>query len=65
MGQSDRDPRKIDQNLYWNLHIQILYMYQHKCVAQLEKLNYGTITTYLRKGFAYRCEIPSEQKQGF
>ena len=56
MGQSDLDPRKIDLNLYGNLPIEILYQYEY--VAQLEKLNYGTITTCLRKGSAYRCEIP-------
>ena len=56
MCQSDLDPRKIDLNLYGNLPVEILYQYEY--VAQLEKLNYVTITTCLRKGSAYRCEIP-------
>ena len=55
MGQSDLDPRKIDLNLYGNLSIEILY--QCAYVAQLERLNYGTITTCLRKGSAYWYEI--------
>ena len=55
MGQSDLDPRAIDLNLYGNLPIEILYQYEY--VALLERLNYGTITTCLRKGSAYRCEI--------
>ena len=48
MGQSDLDPRKIDLNIYGNLPIEILYQYAY--VAQLERFNYGTITTFLRKG---------------
>ena len=55
MGQSDPDPRKIDLNLDGNLPNEILYQYAY--VAQLERLNYGTITTFLKKGSAYRCEI--------
>ena len=55
MGQSDLDPRKIDLNLYRILPIEILYQYAY--VAQLERLNYGTITTFLRKDSEYRCEI--------
>ena len=55
MGQSDLDPKQIDPNLYGNLPIAILYQYAY--VVQLERLNYGTIATFLRKGFAYRCEI--------
>ena len=47
MGQSDLDPRTIELNLYGNLPIKILYQYEY--VAQLEKLNYGTITICLRK----------------
>ena len=56
MGQSDLDPWTIDPNLYGNLPIEILYQYEY--VAQLEKLNHGTITICLRKGSAYRCQIP-------
>ena len=55
MGQSDLDPRKIDLNLYGNIPIEIMYQYAY--VAQLERLNYGTITTFHRKGSAYRCKI--------
>ena len=55
MGQSDLDPRKIDLNLYGNLPAEILYKYEY--VAHLERLNYGAITIFLRKGSAYRCEI--------
>ena len=55
VGQSDLDPQKIDLNLYGNLPIELLYQYAY--VAQLERLNYGTITTFLRKGSGYRCEI--------
>ena len=63
MGQSDLDPRKIDLNLYGNLPIEILYQYAY--IAQLERLNYLIITTFLRKGSAYRCEITWEQERGF
>ena len=56
MDQSDLHSRTIDLNLYGNLPIEILYQYEY--VVQLEKLNYGTITTRLRNGFAYQCEIP-------
>ena len=55
MGQSDLDPRTIDLNLYVNLPIEILYQYEY--VAQVERLNYGTITACLRKGSAYQCKI--------
>ena len=55
MGQSDLDPRKIDLNFYGNLPIEILYQYTY--VAQSERLNYWTITKFLRKGSVYRCEI--------
>ena len=51
MGQNDLDPRTIDQNLNANLAIEILY--QCKYVAQVERLNYGTITGCLRKGCAF------------
>ena len=63
MGQSDIDLRKIDLKLYGNLPIEILYQYAY--VAQLERLKYGTTTTFLRKGSAYRCEITLAQDQGF
>ena len=63
MGQSDLDLRKIDLNLYGNLPIEILYQYAY--VVQLERLNYGTTTTFLRKGSAYRCKITLAQDQGF
>ena len=49
----DLDPRTIDLNLYGNLPIEILYQYEY--VAEFERLNYGTITTCLGKGPAYRC----------
>ena len=55
MGQRDPDPRKIDLILYWNLPIEIVY--QNAYITQLERLNYGTITTFLKKVSAYRCEI--------
>ena len=53
IGQSDLDPGTIDLNLYVNLPIELLHQY----VAQLERLNYGTITTCLKKDSAYRCKI--------
>ena len=55
MGQSALDPRKIDLNLNVNLPIEILYQYEY--VAQVNRLNYGTITACLRKGSAYQCKI--------
>ena len=55
MGQNDLDPRTIDLNLNVNLAIEILYQYEY--VAQVERLNYGTMTACLRKGFAFRCKI--------
>ena len=55
MGQSDLEPRTIDLNLNGNLPVEILHQYEY--VAQLETLNYGTITTFLRKGSAYRFDI--------
>ena len=55
MGQNDIDPRTIDLNLNVNLAIEILYQYEY--AAQVEKLNYGTITACLRKGSAFRCKI--------
>ena len=55
MGQNDLDPRTIDQNLNRNLAIEILYQYEY--VAQVERLNYGTITSCLREGSAFRCNI--------
>ena len=57
IGQSDIDPRTIDLNLNVNLPFEILYQYEYVNVAQVERLNYGTITTCLRKGSAYRCKI--------
>ena len=42
-------------NLNVNLAIEILYQYEY--VAQVERLNYGTITACLRKGSAFRCKI--------
>ena len=63
MGQSDPNPRTIDLNLNVNLPIEILYQYEY--VAQVERLNYGTITACLRKGSAFRCKIKQEQEQGF
>ena len=44
MGQSDL-------GLNVNLPIEILYQYEY--VAQIERLNYGTITACIRKGSAY------------
>ena len=55
MCKNNLDPRTIDLNLNENLAIEILYQYEH--VAQVERLNYGTITACLRKGFAFRCKI--------
>ena len=55
MGQRDIDSRTIDQNLNVNLPIEILY--QDEYAAQVERLNYGIITAFLRKGSAYRCKI--------
>ena len=55
MAQSDIDPRTIDLNLFVNFPIELLYQYEY--VAQLENLNYGTITTCLRKGSTYRYKI--------
>ena len=55
MGQNDLDLRTIDLNLDVNLAIEILYLYEY--VAQVERLNYGTITACLRKGSAFRCNI--------
>ena len=43
------------RNLQVNLTIEILN--QYKYVAQLERLNYGTLTTRLTNGSAYRCKI--------
>ena len=63
MGQNDLDPQTIDLNLNVNLAIEILYQYEY--VAQVEGLNYGTITACLRKGSAFRCKITWEQEQGF
>ena len=61
MGQNDLDPRTTDLNLNDNLAIEILYQYEY--VAQVERLNYGTITACLRKGSAVRCNIKWEQEQ--
>ena len=55
MGQNYLDPQTIDLNLNLNLAIEILYQYEY--VAQVERLNYGTITAYLRKGSAFRGKI--------
>ena len=55
VGQNDLDPRTIDLNLNLNLAIEILYQYEY--VAQVERLNYGTITACLRKGSVFRCKI--------
>ena len=55
MGTNDLDPRTIDLNLNVNLAIEILYQYEY--VAQVERLNYGTITACLRKGSELRCKI--------
>ena len=55
MGQNDLDPRTIDLNFNVNLAIEILY--QYKYVAQVERLNYGTTSACLRKGYAFRCKI--------
>ena len=55
MCLNDLDPRAIDLNLNKNLAIEILYQYAY--VAQVERLNNGTITACLRKGSAFRCKI--------
>ena len=63
VSQSDLDPRVIDLTLYGNLPIQILYQYQY--VAQSERLNNGIITTCLRNGSAYRCDITRKDKKAW
>ena len=55
MGQNHLDPRIIDLNLNVNLAIAILYQYEYS--AQVERLNYGTITACPRKGSAFRCKM--------
>ena len=55
MCKNDLDPRTIGLNLNVNLAIEMLYQYEY--VAQVERLNYGTITRCLRKGSAFRCKI--------
>ena len=40
------DPRTIEINLNMNLAIEILY--QNEYVAQVERLNYGTVTACLK-----------------
>ena len=45
MGKNDLGPRTFDLNLNVNLAIEILYQYEY--VAQVERLNYGTITACL------------------
>ena len=62
MGQNGLDPRTIDLNINVNLAIEILN--QHEYVAQVDRLEYGTITACLRKGSAFRCKIKYEQEQG-
>ena len=62
MGQNNLDPRTIDLNITVNLAIEILYQYEY--VAQVERLDYGTITACLRKGSAFRCKIKKKQEQG-
>ena len=63
MGRNDLDPRTIDLTLNVNLSIEILYQYEN--VAQVERLNYGTITACLSKGSAFRCKISRNKEQGF
>ena len=55
MVQSDLNPRTIDLKLYGNLPFEKLYKYEY--VAQLERLNCGTVITCFRNGSAYRCDI--------
>ena len=55
LGQSDLDPRTIDINLNVNLPIEILYQYEY--VAQVERLNYWTITACLRKGSSHDARL--------
>ena len=59
MGQNDLDPRTIDLNLNVNLAIEILYQYEY--VAQVERLNYGTITAFLRTGSAFDAGLSRNQ----
>ena len=63
MGQSDIVSQTIDLNLCVYLSIEILYQYEY--IAQVESMNYETITRYRRKGSAYRCKVTYEQEQGF
>ena len=55
MGQNDLDPRTIDLNINVYLAIEILYQYEY--VAQVERLNYGTVTAFLREGSEFQCKI--------
>ena len=61
MGQNDLGPRTVNLNLNVNLAIEILYQYEY--VAQVERLNYGTITACLRKGSAFRCKIKDKKEE--
>ena len=55
MVKYDLDPRTID--LHLNVYLAIETLYQYEYVAQVERLNYGTITACLKKGSAFRCKI--------
>ena len=55
MDQNDLDPQTIDLNLNVNVAIEILYQYEY--AAQVDRLNYGTITACLRKGSSFRSKI--------
>ena len=61
LRQSGLDPRAIDPTVYVNLPIEI---YQYQYVAHSESLNYGIITTCLRNGSAYQCNITTIKEQG-
>ena len=59
IGQSDLDPQTIDLNLDVILPIEILYQYVY--VAEIERLNFGTVTACFRKGSAYQKEVASQK----
>ena len=55
MSKNDLDPWTIDLHLNVNLAIEILYQYEY--VAQVERLNFRTITAYLRKVLHFNARL--------